>query len=129
MTVAEYKALTNEQRKTKYNSKKIIIDKETFDSDLEATRYLELKLLERAGRISELQRQVKFNLLPSQAGKNRREKAVSYIADFVYKDNDGIKVVEDVKGVRTTEYILKRKLMLYVYGISIYEWPEKRKEK
>lgn len=95
----------------------------TFDSRREAIRYRELTLLERAGKISGLQRQVKYLLLPAQkvAGKTA-ERAVSYIADFVYRDaSTGETVVEDVKGVRTEVYKLKRKLMLFAHGIQIKE--------
>lgn len=88
------------------------------DSIKEANRWCELKLLEKAGAIQDLQRQVKFELIPKQDG----ERAVSYIADFVYTEN-GEKVVEDTKSpaTRTKEYILKRKMMLYFHGIRIRE--------
>ena len=86
------------------------------DSIKEANRWCELKLLEKAGMIQDLQRQVKFELIPKQDG----ERAVSYIADFVYTEN-GKKVVEDVKGMRTKEYKLKKKMMLYFHGIRIRE--------
>ena len=125
---------------TKYNS----IQTKTFDgivhdSKREASRWTKLKLLEKAGITSDLQRQVKFDLLPTQyeectevykRGKNKGklkqgkviELGVSYVADFVYIDNATNKmVVEDAKGVRTKDYILKRKMMLYFYGIRIVE--------
>lgn len=86
------------------------------DSIKEANRWCELNLLLRAGKIQDLQRQVKFELIPKQDG----ERAVSYIADFVYTEN-GETVVEDVKGVRTKEYKLKKKMMLYFHGIRIKE--------
>ena len=93
----------------------------TFDSVKEYRRFCELRLLERAGAITELERQVKFELIPSQriAGKVV-ERACAYIADFVYMEN-GKKVVEDTKGFRTPDYIIKRKLMLWVHGIRIKE--------
>ena len=105
------------------------------DSQKEANRWCELKLLERAGKITDLQRQVPFELIPAQYeayprfGKNGQrlkdgsrciEKSVVYVADFVYYEN-GNKIVEDSKGKRTKDYILKRKLMLWVYGIKIKE--------
>ena len=77
---------------------------------------MELKLLERAGEISNLQRQVKYDLIP----KRGKERSVTYIADFVYQEK-GNTVVEDVKGVRTKEYILNRKLMNWVHAIQIQE--------
>ena len=86
------------------------------DSIKEANRWCELNLLLRAGKIQDLQRQVKFALIPKQDG----ERAVFYIADFVYTEN-GEKVVEDVKGMRTKEYKLKKKMMLYFHGIRIKE--------
>ena len=105
-----------------------------FDSKKEARRYRELKLLESSGMISDLKRQVKYVLIPAQREpetKGKRggikkgkliERECSYTADFVYRDNEtGMQVVEDTKGVRTTEYKLKRKMMLYFYGIRIKE--------
>lgn len=75
-----------------------------------------LKHMERSGKISELRRQVSFEVVPAQKG----ERPVRYIADFVY-NHDGQTVVEDVKGFRTREYVIKRKLMLWVHGIEIKE--------
>ena len=82
-------------------------------------------MLEKTGYITKLERQVKFELIPSQkikiSGKNKTvERPVTYIADFVYFE-DGKKVVEDTKGLKTREYIIKRKLMLFVHGIKIHE--------
>lgn len=107
---------------TKYNSKKTVVDGQTFDSKKEATRYQELVLLEKAGVIKNLSRQVKFVLIPSQRDENGKviERECSYKADFVYTEG-GETVVEDVKGYRTKEYIIKRKLMLHVHGIRIRE--------
>ena len=108
---------------TKYNSKKTIVDGQKFDSKKEANRYQELVLMEKAGVIKNLSRQVKFVLIPSQRDEATGkviERECSYKADFVYEE-DGKTVVEDVKGFRTKEYIIKRKLMLYQYGIRIRE--------
>lgn len=124
----------------KYGNKKVVTDDgEIFDSKREAARYMTLTFLERVGAISDLKRQVPFELIPAQREKSREvykkgprkgqpkegkviEKAVTYIADFVYIDNKtGKKVVEDAKGVRTDVYIIKRKLMLYIHGIKIRE--------
>lgn len=107
---------------SKYNSKKTVVDGQKFDSKKEARRYQELLLLEKAGEIKNLSRQVKFVLIPSQRDENGKvvERECSYKADFTYEE--GIKtVVEDVKGYRTKEYIIKRKLLLYKYGIRIRE--------
>ena len=101
----------------KYNNTKIRVDGRLFDSKAEAARWQELQLLERAGEITELERQVEYELIPKQKG----ERAVKYIADFRYKDHEGETVVEDTKGVKTPVYILKRKLMLLVHGIRVRE--------
>lgn len=111
------------KRRSKYNAKPVIIDGIQFDSTHEGKRYNELMVLERAGLISDLQMQVKYTLVPRQKTADGKvaERAVQYIADFVYKDREGNTVVEDAKGQRTREYIIKRKLMLYVHGIRIKE--------
>lgn len=107
---------------SKYNSKKTVVDGQTFDSKKEANRYQELILLEKSGVIKNLSRQVRFVLIPSQRDENGKviERECSYRADFEYTE-DGKTVVEDVKGFRTKEYILKRKMMLWKYGIRIRE--------
>lgn len=120
----------------KYGNKKITVDGVTFDSRKEYLRWCELCLLEKAGQIADLQRQVKYELIPAQyeeyerystkTGKRLKnglrcvEKECSYIADFVYRQ-DGQTVVEDTKGYKTEAYIIKRKLMLYIHGIRIHE--------
>lgn len=116
----------------KYGSKKVRVDGIVFDSKREARRYCELKLLQRAGKIKDLELQKTFELLPVQrepdtigarGGVKKGkviEQSVKYVADFVYTEN-GKTVVEDTKGFRTKDYIIKRKLMLYVHGIKIRE--------
>lgn len=123
---------------SKYKSKRTVVNGRVFDSRKEARRYQELLLLERAKQISNLRLQVPFELIPAQytlsdevytkgvhKGERKRgaciEKAVTYKADFVYTDIGGNTVVEDVKGIKTKDYIIKRKLMLSVYGIRISE--------
>lgn len=117
----------------KYGNAKAEIDGEIFDSRKEARRYLWLKYQLDNGKISDLQRQVHFELIPAQRepdtvgprGGVRKGKTIElaceYVADFVYKDKDGLTVVEDTKGMRTRDYVIKRKLMLYVHGIRIRE--------
>lgn len=124
-------------RYRKYNNKKIEVDGMTFDSKKEANRYKELSLLQKAGEISGLQTQVRYVLIPSQRevseevytrGENKGkykpgkllERECTYVADFVYY-KDGKVIVEDTKGFRTKEYIIKRKLMLYIHHIQIKE--------
>ena len=107
----------------KYHNKKVVRDGEKYDSKKEYMRHCELKLLERGGCISDLRRQVKYVLIPSQKENGKCiERECSYYADFVYLDNEtGETVVEDVKGMRTEVYKLKRKLMLWVHHIRIKE--------
>jgi hypothetical protein len=126
-------------KSNKYSNKKIEVDGIVFHSKREAKRYKELLLLEQAGAISNLQRQVKYVLIPAQRelaketytkGKKKGcfkpgkllEKECAYYADFVYFDREKQEiVVEDTKGMKTTDYIIKRKLMLYRHGIKIRE--------
>lgn len=92
----------------KYRNKKVQVDMYEFDSIKESKRYKELKLLERAGKINNLELQKKYLLIPKQ----KDERAVSYIADFYYIENNR-EIVEDVKSKITskkTDYIIKRKL-------------------
>lgn len=135
--------------RSKYGSRKVTVSGIQFDSKKEARRYMDLSLLERAGKIENLRMQVKFVLIPAQyepdtigkRGGVKRGKLIerecSYIADFVYEVPistnyineeghlvfaDGFEtVVEDTKGFKTKDYIIKRKLMLHVHGIRIQE--------
>ena len=106
----------------KYGNKKTEIDGITFDSKHEAMRWCELKYMERAKLITDLKRQFPFTLIEAQRDAKGKviERPVKYIADFVYTEN-GETVVEDAKGKKTPEYIIKRKLMLSRYGIRIRE--------
>ena len=106
----------------KYGNRKTEFDGLLFDSKREAQRWAELKLIEKAGEIKNLRRQVTFELIPPQKGKLRTERRTVYIADFVY-EQDGETVVEDAKSkaTKTPEYIIKRKLLLWRYGIQIKE--------
>lgn len=129
----------NNRYYNKYGNTKVkCLDGTVFDSKKEATRYEALCLLERTGEIRDLQRQVPFELIPAQTesferygkgGKRLKdgvtviEKACKYVADFTYYTKDGEYVVEDAKSeaTRTKEYIIKRKLMLWLKGIRIRE--------
>lgn len=108
---------------SKYNAQKTTVNGITYDSRKEAQRAQELRLMLRAGTISNLREQVPYELIPAQKNEYGKviERAVVYKADFVYDDEKGKTVVEDTKGVRTKEYVIKRKLMLYEYGIRIRE--------
>ena len=119
--------------RSKYGARKTVVDGITFDSKKEATRYRELKLLEDAGEIEKLKMQVAFELVPAlyerpterytkgaRKGQWKKgkciERAVTYYADFVYYDLNKDKwIAEDVKGMRTKEYIIKRKLFRHLY--------------
>lgn len=100
----------------KYRNHKTMLDGIRFDSKREAERYAELKLQEQCGIISDLTLQPKFKLQDGFKYNGKTEKAITYIADFMYTDEDGKTVVEDVKGVETKEFKIKRKLFLYRYG-------------
>lgn len=107
---------------SKYYSRKVIIDEIKFDSKKEGNRYLELKLLLKAGKIRDLELQKKFELQPKYKMNNKTIRAISYVADFVYFDVDKKEmIVEDTKGFRTEVYKLKKKLFEYKYGIEIKE--------
>lgn len=122
-----------------YNIKTRTSDGLVFDSHKEARRWEQLSLLYKAGKISGLERQHVFELLPNQYesyerfskkgerlkdGRRLVERKVDYVADFVYHDpNTGEVIVEDTKSpvTRTKDYIIKRKLMLLIHGIKIRE--------
>ena len=136
-TYNPYKGKT--PNKSKYGAKKQTITNSdgsviTFDSKKEARRFMELRYLEQCGKIRDLQRQKKYILIPAQrepdtVGKRGGiikgqliERECAYIADFVYIDEETQEtIVEDTKGVKTPEYIIKRKMLLYFYGIRIKE--------
>lgn len=106
--------------RSKYNNKKIKTSEGTFDSIKEYNRWCDLKLMQRAGLITGLARQQKFEVIPKQRYKGKTILPAYYIADFVYM-RDGKMVVEDCKGFKTDVYKLKKKLMLQRYGIMIEE--------
>jgi len=100
------------KRTHKFAAKKTMVDGIVFPSKKEARRYSELKLLERAGKIKHLRRQVPYKIVID----------TRYVADFVYVDCfDGAEIVEDVKGYKTREYLRKKKLMAAQHGITIRE--------
>ena len=103
-------------KESKSHAKKTKVGELTFDSKHEADRWFALRLLERGGYIKNLERQVRIELIP----KSRFGRAIVYVADFVYEEN-GNKVIEDAKGVRTDVYRLKKRLVAERYGIVIRE--------
>lgn len=106
--------------RAKYRNKKTTINGKTFDSKLEASRYVQLVRLQEGGVISNLKCQVRFAL------EINNNLICHYIADFTYRDAEFNEVVEDAKGVRTKDYVLKKKLMRAIHGIDIQEY---RREK
>ncbi len=102
-------------KRTKYNAVKTVVDGIVFHSKKEANRYVSLKILRKAGHISDLKLQ--FPYVFSIAGK----KIFTYYADFVYTNQTGLTVVEDVKGMRTPLYKLKKKIIETYHSISIIE--------
>lgn len=99
---------------SKYKNKKTTIDGITFDSKKEGARYQELKLMEKAGAITCLALQPRYDLLPTVKWNGQTLRKRSYVADFRYIENGKI-VVEDVKGFRTPMYKLKRHIFVFMY--------------
>lgn len=111
-----------EGKMSKYHSRKTVLDGITFDSGAEASRWSQLRLMERANLIHDLERQVSFQLVPEETGPDgKRLRPMRYVADFVYKDAEGKVHVEDVKGVRTEAYKIKKRLMWHILGIAVEE--------
>lgn len=110
------------ENKSKYRNVKCVWKGQQFDSIRERDRFIILENELREGRITDLNRQVRLQLLPAQKDENGKviEKPCFYIADFTYR-RDGKLVVEDVKGVKTSVYLLKRKMCLWFHGIRIQE--------
>jgi hypothetical protein len=100
--------------RNKFRAQKTVVDGLKFDSKREAKRWCELKLMERAGTIADLERQIRYVFEVNGV------RVCAYIADFRYRLNGSV-VVEDCKGFRTPEYKLKRKLMMACHGIDILE--------
>lgn len=120
---------------SKYRNRKTVFDGITFDSVAEAQYYQKLKAMENDGVVSDIRRQVAYQLLPdlyeehevqlktkTKTVRKRVQQGTKYIADFVYTDRaTGETKVVDVKGVRTKEYLLKKKMMRCLLGITIIE--------
>lgn len=117
----------------KYHNKKIDTPDGKFDSKFEYEEWCRLKLLEKAGEISKLQRQVPISLTPKFSISVGVIRESSYIADFVYQEGDNL-VIVDTKGFETQEYKLKKKFLLYKYiypndGIIFIERKKGKKDK
>lgn len=103
---------------SKYRALKTTVGGITFDSGLEARRYTQLKILETAGTIKNIQLQPKFRLMDSYKYNGKTIRAIDYVADFMYEE-DGKRIVEDVKGIRTKDYIIKSKLFIKKYILEL----------
>jgi len=119
--------------KNKYHAKKVEFDGIIFDSKKEGMHYLKLKDMQNRGEIENLRLQVPFELLPAiykdeivhlktkdKIVKKLVQRAVNYVADFVY-EKDGVQYVIDAKGMRLSDYILKKKMMRSLLGIDVIE--------
>ena len=106
------------QKPSKYKNIKTEIDGITFASKKEAKRYAELKLLERAKQISGLKLQPRFEIIPGMRINGKLHRAIHYLADFEYIDN-GVRIIEDVKGMQTDVFGIKLRLMKQVHGIEV----------
>lgn len=110
----------DEAKPRKYQERKTEIDGITFDSAAEARRYVQLKMLEAAGEIKDIEIQPKWELQPSFKRGKRTIRAITYRADFRYTEvATGESVVEDVKGMETEVFRLKAKMLLYQYDIEV----------
>lgn len=106
---------------SKYRNKRTVIGGVAFDSKKEAERYVELKLLEKSGIICELKLQPRYELIPAYTLNNKKVRKVEYVADFEYAEKGKGVVIEDVKGMKTEVYKLKKKLFEYIYKKEITE--------
>jgi hypothetical protein len=112
--VRDQLGLGEEKKVSKYHNRRVVVDGIAFDSQREADRWGELKLMQEAGLIQDLRRQVRFPIVVNE------QKICVYVADFVY-ERDGKTIVEDAKGYRTRVYQLKRALMKACHGLEIRE--------
>lgn len=131
MTEEEFKRLQErmnpppqpvKRQRNKYGAQAVTVDGMRFDSKSEARRYVQLKAMEKAGEIDNLELQVSFDLIPAMDVAGKKERPVRYVADFRYQ-KDGQTIIEDTKSAptKTKEYTIKRKLMLWLHGIAIKE--------
>ena len=120
---AAYAVRTEKKSKSKYGNHKVTTPEGlTFDSRAEYRRWCELNVLVKAREITDLKRQVPFDLVPAQVSPDGTKlRPLAYVADFTYRDKAGRLVVEDPKGASTAEWIIKKKLMLHVHGIWVRE--------
>lgn len=108
-------------RANKLGAERCQFGDEKFDSRAEMRRYGQLLMLLKAKEITGLSRQISFGLAPSAIVAGKKKRPLTYRADFVYIDNKGNMIIEDVKGHITAVYVIKRHLMKTVHGIDILE--------
>ncbi|MBR4486086.1 DUF1064 domain-containing protein [bacterium] len=108
-------------KQSKYHNKKVEYDGHTFDSQKEKAYYIKLKLMEKADEIFDLELQKEFVLIETFKLNDKTYRKMSYYADFTYLDKEGKYHIIDVKGIRTKEYLLKKKLLAWKYGLEIEE--------
>lgn len=97
----------------KYGNKKCIYQGIVFDSKKECDHFIYLQYLEKAGEITDLQRQVRFELQPSFKHNGKTIRSITYVADFTFKDKDGLMHIQDTKGIKTEVYKIKKKMMQF----------------
>lgn len=120
ISAKEYLELQKQEKKPKYKNTKIEVDGISFDSELEAKRYEQLKLMQRAGEITDLQLQHRFVLLGGYVnGAGDYIRPITYVCDFKYRDRSGRLVIEDTKGMKTDVYRIKKKLFEEKYAPMI----------
>jgi hypothetical protein len=120
ISLADYRDNPKKRGGQKYRNKRHETPDGTFDSEAEYRHWCHLKIRQRVGEISQLQRQVVFELAPSVVVQGRKRPPIRYIADMQYQEQ-GKTIVADVKGAVTPEYRIKRHLMMSVHGIEIQE--------
>lgn len=108
-------------KQNKYKNKKVEYDGKKFDSEKEKAWYIKYKLMEKSGEITDLKLQVPFNILETFRLNDKTYRKMKYVADFTFYDKEGKYHVVDAKGYKTKEYLLKKKLMAWKYGIEIEE--------
>lgn len=112
MTVQEYKAMQTEDKGNKFNAKKTVVDGITFASRKEAHYYCDLIRLQKAGQVKDFDMQVEFVLQEGFYYRKKWYRPIKYVADFVVRYADGRVETVDVKGFRTKEYQIKKKMLL-----------------
>lgn len=122
LSQSQIRKMVRQRIKPKYGNHKVVVDGEKVaDSKHEYRRLNDLKVLQRAGEIKDLQTQVRYNLIPAQKICGEKVRGTDYIADFVYWTKDDQFICEDAKGHKTADYIIKRKLMKLIHNIDVVE--------